>query len=196
MIRPTPELRLLWAPSETYRALAAHDGMRPGVPLATIARVCVPAAVGGICTAVSATGRITWGRALSAAACWMLLPVLQLITSLAIVVPSRRGVRITRAIDLFFRGHAAWSLWLLAAAALLFAAPETVRQSFILYTAAVPFAWTAVLTFAFCRHVLGLDPRRAAVRTAIHLALTGVAILLYVAWAVALWPRIIAAQLS
>jgi hypothetical protein len=195
LIQATPDLRLLWAPSETYRALAAPDGMRAGVPLATIARVCLPAVVAGISTAVTATGRITWGLALSAAACWMLLPVLQLVTSLAIVVPFRRRVGIARAIDLFFRGHAAWSLWLLGGAALLFAAPATVPQSIVLYSGLVPYAWTAIVTFAFCRQVLGLDPRGAAVRTAIHLALTGVAILLYVAWAVALWPRIIATEL-
>jgi len=159
------------------------------------ARVLVPAVVAGIATSVTATGRITWGLALSGAACWTLIPLLQLITSTAVVAASRGRVDILRALEIFFTGHAAWSLWLIAAAALLFAAPDFIRQGIVLYTAVVPFVWTAVMTYAFCRQVLGLDPRRAAAKTAIHQALTAAAIVAYVAWAVALWPRILALRI-
>jgi hypothetical protein len=194
LIEITPELRLLRAPSATYRALASGE-LHARLVVAVVARMLVPALVAGIATSVTATGRITWGLALSGAACWTLIPLLQLITSMAVVAPSRHSVRILRALEIFFTGHAAWSLWLIVAAALLFAAPGTIRQGIVLYTAVVPFVWTAFMTYAFCRQVLGLDPRRAAARTAIHQTLTAAAIVAYVAWAVALWPRIVAMQI-
>ncbi len=189
----TPDLRLLLAPSATYRSIAAQ-------PAATVsrawmrvaARALIPAAIAGVATTISATGRISWSLALSGALCWSLLTVLQAATAAAVVAPSVRGTERARAFDLFFLGHAGWSLWLLVAAAAVFAAPLVVPLNLVLLSVLVPFVWTAFVVQAFFRHVVGLDRRRAIVRTAIHQTLTVLVILIYVGWAVQLWPRLIA----
>lgn len=197
MISLTPDLCLLLAPSETYRAIA---GLPAGSAARTwwraLSRAAAAAALAGTTTAVAATGRISWALALSGAACWSFLAILQIVTAAAVIVPSNRGVGFPphRAIELFFFGHAAWSLWLLLAAAFLFAAPGAIRHDIILLTALVPFIWTAVVVFAFFRHVLQLERRHAATRTAIHQALTFLVIILYVGWAVQLWPRVLGLQ--
>ena len=138
-----------------------------------------------------ATGRISWSLALSGTACWSLLSVLQLITAAAVVFPHPGRVDVPRAIDMFFLGHGAWSLWLLAAATLVFVSPIELPPYAIVFSAAIPFACTAILTFAFCRHVLGLERRPAVVRTVVHQVLTAVVIVIYVGWAMQLWPRVL-----
>jgi hypothetical protein len=185
----SPELRVLAAPFARYRE--AVSGASPDssslVPRAAVA-AAFTAFVIGTCTAITATGRVSWRLALSGAICWSFVPILQLLTAAA-VLPSRAVVPRRRALELFFLGHAAWSLWLLAAAASLVAG--VARTDVVLVTGVVPAVWTSVVVYAFCREVLGLTARRAAARTLAHQTLTCLLIVLYVAWAVQLWPRVL-----
>jgi hypothetical protein len=152
------------------------------------ARALIPAVIAGVATAVTSTGRISWSLALSGALCWSILAVLQAATAVSVVAPSLRGAPSSRGLELFFLGHAAWSMWLILGAAAVFGgAPSSV----VIVTALVPLVWTAVVVYAFFRQVAGLDAGLAFWRTAIHQALTGALILLYFAWAVQLWPRIL-----
>jgi hypothetical protein len=169
--------------------MPARAGVRGWLQAA--GRVAIPAIVAGIATAIMATDRITWSLALSGTACWILLSIVQLLTAATLVLPHPRRVNLPRAVDLFFLGHGAWSLWLLASAALVFVSPIAVPAYLIVFSAVVPLLLTAILTFAYCRRVLGLGRRPAAVRTLVHQSLTAVFILLYVGWAVQLWPRIL-----
>lgn len=184
----SPELRVLRAPFARYRDAAAGgspDSPSP-VPRTALA-VAFTAFLVGTCTAITATGRVSWRLALSGAICWSFVPILQLLTAAAIVRPSGDAIPQRRAFELFFAGHAAWSVWLLAAAASLVAG--VARTDVVLLTALVPAGWTSVVIYAFCREVLGLHARRAAARTVAHQAMTCLLIVLYVAWAVQLWPR-------
>ena len=112
-----------------------------------------------------------------------------MLTAAAIVLPSRHVVPARRAFELFFLGHAAWSLWLLAAAASI--AAGVARTEAVLLTGVVPAGWTSVVVYAFCTEALGLSAPRAAARTFAHQAMTCLLIVLYVAWAVQLWPRVL-----
>ena len=96
---------------------------------------------------------------------------------------------------LFFRGHAPWSLWVLAVCAFMFAAPALASDDVIMVTGLVPLAWTAVLVCAYFREVLGLRRRAALIATLVHQLLTTAAIVAYIAWAVQLWPRLLALRL-
>jgi hypothetical protein len=192
LIEFTPDLRLLLAPSSTYRQiadLAARETSRGRL----IARVSIAPAVVGIVTGISATGRVSWAVASSGFLCWSFLAVAQTFTAVLLIGREGRALGYSRALELFFFGHTAWSLWLIAAAGYLYAASEQVRrEDLLLMTAIVPAVWTAVVVFFYCREVLRLDFGRAIRRTVVHQSLTVLVIAAYVAWAVQLWPRLLA----
>ena len=90
-------------------------------------------------------------------------------------------------------GHLPWSLWIVAATLATGIAPKGWRAEWpILVSALIPIAWTSVIAVSFCRVVLGDAPRVALARTALHQAVTWTMALIYVANAVALWPRVVA----
>ena len=92
--------------------------------------------------------------------------------------------------DLYFAGHAPWSLWILAAAAW---SPSPLGRPLtpLLLVAVVPLFLTVRITNAFFREVLEMDPRHAVIRTAVQQAITWGSVLILFGTAVALLPRII-----
>ena len=159
-----------------------------------LARIVAPAMLAGMATAAAATGRISWSLAMTGAACWSFIGPLQALTAAAVILPSNRRVPFPRALELFFVGHAAWSSWLVSSAAVLVAAPAALPLDAVLLSALVPLVWTAIVIYAFFRQVLQLERWRAATWTAIHQALTALVMVLYVGWAVQLWPRLLGLQ--
>ena len=215
MIRFTPDARLLAAPFRTYHVLARQSGRsRAGDWTRVLARVALCAAIAGTATAAAATGRISWSLALSGTACWFPLIALQLLTAAAVIIPvwahpgtlapshpgtlapSHRGTLAPRHLGtlmrLFFHAQAPWSLWVLVACAFAFAAPELASDDLIMASAPAPFAWTAVLVYAYFREVTGLRRRPAVMATLAHQTMTAAVIVAYIAWAVQLWPRLLA----
>jgi hypothetical protein len=195
VIQFTPDLRLLWAPSATYRQIfsSAADQLPPSRWFLA-ARASIAPAIAGVVTGLSATGRVSWSLAFSGIVCWSFLAVIQFLTAAMLIGRQGRPIGYGRAFELFFLGHAAWSLWLIGAAAYLFAASESVRrEDLLILTAIVPLSWTAVLIHWYCREILRLDRKQAALRTAVHQSLTVLIIVTYVAWAIQLWPRLLAA---
>jgi hypothetical protein len=83
----------------------------------------------------------------------------------------------------------------LAACAFMFAAPALASDDIIMATGLVPLAWTAVLVCAYFREVLGLRRRTAFIATLVHQLLTTAVIVAYIAWAVQLWPRLVALRM-
>jgi hypothetical protein len=198
VITPTSGLRLLSSPAATYRALAPHAAASARPAWASVlARAAGAAAIVGIATAITATGRIDWQLAVSGTAGWSFVAILQLAAAAVAIAAAGQRRPTAVALDLFFAAHAAWSLWLLAAAAFLAAAPPALgRLDAVLATAVVPFVWTAVVVFAFFRVVLRLERRAAVLGAVLHQILIVTMVLLYFAWAVQLWPRILGAQAS
>jgi hypothetical protein len=198
LIHPTRALRLIRAPLATYRESAApFDLAASGSWVRALGRVLAPVAIIGIATSVAATGRTSWALVLSGTVCWSFVGILQLTTAAMLIASSRRNLRWPRAFELFFLAHAPWSLWLLALTAAIVALPIA-RQylNVILLTFLLPGVWSAAVIFAFCREILQLDSRRAAIATALHQVVTYTLIVAYIAWAVQLWPRVLSLRAS
>src|SRR3954454_8458493 len=154
----SPELRLIVAPRETYAALAAVPARVSA--LAALRRPALVALVIGVAVAMTATGRATPALVLSTTLTWSYIVLLQLAVALPLIAPAARRARgVAPALDLFFAGHAPWSLFTLLAGALL-PLPlglETTRA--LLLVAVVPLLLTGRIVAAFFSEVLGMDRR-------------------------------------
>jgi hypothetical protein len=187
----SPDLHVMAAPARAY----AEAVRRP--PLGrwpAVRRPALVALVLGTGSAFSSTGHLTLGLLLSSFACWSFVPLLQIATAAAVMrSPTSRSLTFGRRLDLWFMGHAPWSLWIFVATLLMGVAPTPMRVEWPLIAGAViPIVWTSIIGAAYCRVVLG-DSRHAAIaRMALHQTITWTIALLYVGWAVALWPRIVA----
>jgi hypothetical protein len=183
------EVRLIFSPRAAYASVACVA--TPVAPVTAFRRPLVVAMVLGVSAAICATGRVTPRLLLSTTLCWSFVVVLQAAIALALIAgPARRTVGIARAIDLFFAGHAPWSLWMLATAAW---APSPVGRPMapVLAAAFVPLVLTPRIISAFFREVLGLDPRPALVRTAAHQAATWLTFAMLFGTAVQAVPRVL-----
>ena len=185
----SPELHVMLAPARAYASyLPAQAGS--GFWIA-IRRPLFVALIQGVAIAMTATRTVAAPVVISVAICWTATVAIQLAAA-SILIASAPHARVgpARAIDLLFLGHAPWSLWILGAAAALTWGPNASEWIMIL-TMVIPAAVTTRIVFAFARTVLGMD-RRAAVRyAALHQIIIWIAIILFIATAVALWPRII-----
>ena len=185
----SPELRLMLSPRDAYAALARTSGR--GTAWTAVRRPLLVAFVLGVATAMSATGRVTPALLLSTTACWSFVVVIQAAIALTLVAgPARRTVGLARAIDLYFAGHAPWSLWMLAVAAW---APSPIGRplSPLLVAGAVPLILTPRILSAYFREVLEMDPRHALARAAAQQVMTWVTFVVLFGGAVALTPRVL-----
>jgi hypothetical protein len=187
----SPEIGLIVAPGRTYAALAARP-RRMGIVRA-LRRPLLASVVLGTSMALASTGHVTPALVLSTAVLLSVVVIGQVLIALAAMGrKSPRTMGRARALDLFFASHAPWSLWLLAAAAWV---PSPLgRPAAPLWLAAiVPIVVTPRIIAAYFREVVGLDRRRAAVRTLLHQAVTWGLFLVLFGAAVAIWPRILQA---
>ncbi|HEY2434890.1 MAG TPA: hypothetical protein VGI12_19620 [Vicinamibacterales bacterium] len=185
----SPELGLIIAPRTTYAALVrlpAHASF-----LLALRRPLLVAIVLGVSVAISATHAVNPLLVASTTIAWSYVVALQMAIALPLVAgPSRRTVGLPRALDLFFAGHAPWSLFaLLVAAWGLATSTESIWP--IVAAALLPCALTARIVHAFFREVLALDAAAALRRTVTQQALTW-AIVVAINWAAsAFTPRLI-----
>jgi hypothetical protein len=141
--------------------------------------------------ALGSTRHVTPALLLSTTLCWTVVVLVQAAIALTLIAgPARRTVGLARALDLYFAGHAPWSLWLLAAAAW---APAPLGRPVypIAILAAVPLVLTPRILAAFFREVLEMDPREAAARTAAQQVMTWVTFVILFGTAVQLVPRVL-----
>lgn len=179
------------SPARAYAAYApAHTGS--GLWIA-IRRPLFVALILGVTIAMTATHTVAAPVVVSLTICWSVAVVIQLVTALLVVGPSsRRTVPMSRALDLFFLGHAPWSLWLLVIGGMSTWTPDLVGLLLVVLTMLVPAVLTTRIVAAFSAVVLGASDRVAMSRAWLHHAITWMAILLLLSAAVALWPRVIA----
>lgn len=121
---------------------------------------------------------------------WLFVPALQLLTGLLVI----HGTPLSRLSTLegYFALHWPWSLWILAAAGLTLVVPAVrAHAAWVGVTAAVAVVWTVRLLVRFCEQTLRLSRRAAYRRVALHQAVTLALILVYVQFAIALWPRLV-----
>lgn len=184
----TPELRLMVAPAATYAWLARQPSSAG--PLTALRRPLLAAIVIGVAMTMATTGHVTPALALNTTIAWSFVVMLQIAIALPLIAAAaRRTVGVARALDLFFAAHAPWSFWMLAAAAL--PAPLGRPLPLLILLAAIPLVTTVRAIAAFCREVLRLNPRQAALRTALHQAITWTTFVLLYGTAIAIHPRIV-----
>jgi hypothetical protein len=183
------ELGLLFSPHDTYARLARAP--RQATILTALRRPLLITIVLGVSTAISATGRVTPSLVLSTTLCWSFVVVLQAVIAMALIAaPARRTVGRRRALDLFFAGHAPWSLWMLAAAAWA-PSPIGLPLTPVLVAAGVPILMTPRIVKAFFQEVLEMDPRHALARAAAQQAISWGAFVALFGTVVAFAPRIL-----
>jgi len=166
----SPELRLIVAPRETYAALRQTGRRLPAT--ASLRRPLLVALVTGVSIALASTRSASAPLVASTTLTWSYIVLLQLAIALPLVAPAaRRTVGVSRAVDLYFAGHAPWSLFLLAAAA--WAPSPGGRPSWPLYLAAlVPVLLTPRIVNAFFAEVLAMDRLSARRMTILQQAMT------------------------
>ena len=169
------DVHVALAPGKTYRALMGTDERVSLTRM--LRRPALVALVIGTAVPIMAVQRTTAGLLVSSTLSFFFVVAIQILVGAALIASAAsRRVNMPRAIDLWFAGHAPYSLWLLFAAA-LFAALPAAGLDALIALAVVPAVWTAVIVAAFCRHVLGTSPVGARWRAAAHFV---------VSWAVAL----------
>jgi hypothetical protein len=122
-------------------------------------------------------------RLIGATAVWWTFVAIAEIIALAAVTWQRRGSRSFAALtDIFFTGHAAWTLLILLVAAMLaFAPPQYWRLIIVGPTVVgilVVVAWSAYVDVCFFRHVCGATLGRAIAQVAVQR---------FIAWTLILW---------
>ena len=131
----------------------------------------------GTAVPIMAVQRVTVGLLIASTISFAFVVAIQMAVGAAVIasVPSRR-VSMSRALDLWFAGHAPYSVWLLALA-LIFAAMPAASLDRMVLLATIPAAWTIVIVSAYCQTVLGTSRAGGRWRAGLH----GVAI-----WAIGL----------
>jgi hypothetical protein len=184
----SPEIGLIFAPRDTYAALVRTPA--PASVLTALRRPLLVAAVLGVSVAITATGRATPALVASTTLAWSYVVVLQLAIAVSVLArPAKRSIGLARAVDLFFAGHAPWSLFALIVAAWRPSSagwPVWPLEAF----AIVPAVLTVRIVAAFFSEVLALEARAAMRLTIAQQALTWT-VFLAVNWAAsAFTPRL------
>jgi hypothetical protein len=128
----------------------------------------------GCAASLMASGRVTLRLALPAMLYGAFAPVLQIVALRAL---DRRAVPFRRLVDLFFTGHAATSLVLLAfATAWVWSSPLAMYSRFQIWRLAgmALLAWSAYVDFRFFRAVAGRTVVQAARDLMAHRILWGI----------------------
>jgi hypothetical protein len=179
------------APRAAFALLKARQGRSTW--LRALIRPAIVWIVLGASLTIAATGHIAAGSFLPTLRWWSVVPIGQVIVAFSLVRgQAAREIGVPRALDLFFTGHAPWSLWLIVSAAYAaFTMPTRSTLMPIVAAAIVALVWTEVILVAYCQEILRLAPRDALRRTLLHQALTwGLSLALF-GTAVQIVPRAI-----
>ncbi len=181
------------SPARAYARYVRADG--DNSLLTGARRPLFVALVQGVAISMAATESVAAPVVASATACWAVAVAVQVGAALLLIrtAPAPR-VGANGALDLFFLGHAPWSLWLLVSAGgMVLASSVGLLRWLALATMIVPAALTPRIVAAFDQAVLGSTRRAAVRRTILHQGLIWTTLFVYIAGGIALWPRVIGA---
>jgi hypothetical protein len=183
------ETLVAFAPDAAYSQLLTEESPRAWWPL--FARLATILLVIGVIVPLMAVQQVTIGLVATAAVSWSFVLAIQALVGASVILsaPARR-VRALRALDMWFAGHLPYSLWMLVVAALM-AGTTSAGLAFIVLSALVPAAWTAMIVSAFCRTVLDTTRTGARWRSAAHQIIVWAIGLTYVAWSAGGWFQIV-----
>jgi hypothetical protein len=177
------DARALVRPARTFQGLAATQNA-PNIrstfwtaarrPLfLTLVLGCVISLLG----ASVATIRLIGG----AATYWSYVPLIEIL-ALAIVLRRRSGRGLASLIDMFFAGHAAWTLFILIAGVVIQVTSPMDWWFIIIGPAVVGLVmvtgWSAYVDVCFFRYVCGSSRRRAVTEVVLHR---------FIAWTLIFW---------
>jgi hypothetical protein len=128
---------------------------------------CVLGCVASMLTAGAVTARL----ALSVPLYWSFVPITEMAAVLIVTAARRETMSRSRVIDLYFTGHGAWTLALLAIGLTLSSAPGRLMWQ-LLTTMAIAvlvlvIGWSAYIDYWFFRTIFAATPRRALRDTAL-----------------------------
>jgi hypothetical protein len=167
----SPELGLIVFPRATYADLVRAPVAGPAW-VTFVRRPLLVAVVLGASVTVAASGRAAPGLVITTTLSWSYVVLLQMAVALPLMARgARRSVGLARAVDLFFAGHALWSLMTIAA---VLWSPSPMGRSFwpLAVFALVPIALTPRIVFTFFEIVLGMSRREALWMTAVQQAIS------------------------
>jgi hypothetical protein len=130
----------------------------------------------GCLVSLAATGTLTARIALSSLMVWVYVPAVETAALLALIGKRRDRMPLTRAIDLFFAGHAAWTLLLIVIVGLI-ATVQPAHWWMILTRVAMggmaaAIVWSAYVDFCFFRYVVEATRARAIRDVVVQRAIT------------------------
>jgi hypothetical protein len=161
-----PDVHVALAPDRCYQQLISDDDQIDVWRM--LRRPLIVALVIGTAVPIMAVQRITLGLLVSSALSFSFVVAIQMAAGAALIATgASRRASLPRALDLWFAGHAPYSLWWLAVAA-AFASMPAASMFLLIALAVVPAVWTAVIVAAFCRQVLGASRAGARWRAAVH----------------------------
>jgi hypothetical protein len=185
------DLKLALSPTSTYRALV--DERTKATWWQMTLRPAFSLTLFGSLLTITATGHVTIPLLFHVGLSWIILLVWQAVAAAVVILTApRRKVSRARAFELFFVGHAPWSLFILAMTALgTTIPPNSVSPLIVTSAGLVPVAWTSMTVSSFCQTVLGLGRAEARRRTAFHQLVVWGGALAFLWYAVGGWTPIL-----
>jgi hypothetical protein len=170
------DARLMVRPGSTFRSIATHAASASDDRRVWTAcrRPMFLTLVLASIVSLLASGTLTLRLAASASVYWASIPIVEAL-ALAIVIGRRSNrLSMSRVLDLFFAGHGAWTLLLLAiATSLVFLPPDagwTLLLRLWVWVMLAVIAWSAYVDACFFRSIFG-SSRRTALRDLVVLRL-------------------------
>lgn len=134
------------------------------------------AAVLGCAVSLAASGTVTPRLAIPAATYWTFVPLVEVLALAIVIWSRRRQTSLPAAIDIFFAGHAPWTLYVMGLAGVLAFVPP--QRGWELMTTAgiaglvLAAVWSAWIDFHFFRWIFGATRAAAARDVAVCRVLT------------------------
>ena len=165
----SPDAQVLVRPARAFEALAAQPEA-PGLWV-MIRRPLFVALAFGCLASVVTNGAVTARLALPVTIYWSFLPITEILALLAVTATRREAMSRSTVVDLYFTGHAVWTLYLVAVGLMLSSAPVSMvwqlLTSVVLVGLVLVIAWSAYVDYWFFRKVFAASPRRAVRDTAL-----------------------------
>lgn len=159
----SPDALVLVRPARAFQEIAAHANER-GLWV-MIRRPLLVALVFGCITSILTNGAATLRLVLSVPLYWSFVPLTEIVALLIVTATRRGAVPRSTSIDLYFTGHAAWTLFILVLGLTLSSVPADVLwqllTTVVLVVLAIVLGWSAYTDYWFFRTVLDASPRRA-----------------------------------
>ena len=164
----SPDAFVLVRPARAFEAIAAHANERG--PWVMIRRPLFVAFVFGCIASIVTNGAATARLVLSVPLYWSFVPITEIVALLIVTATRSDAVARSTAVDLYFTGHSAWTLFILALGLALSSAPGSLLwqllTTVVLVVLVLVLGWSAYTDYWFFRNVFAASPRRAIRDTA------------------------------